>query len=388
MAGIMGSGHELQVDGIGGGHPMTSKIAIVSRSAPVEVDVEYLFAQAGVAEAVIDTSPNCGNMLSGVGPFATRPGWSGRTDPETRVRIHNVNTGKLIEAIVQTPGGQVTYEGTAAIDGVPGTAAPIRLSFLDAAGSKTGRLLPTGSARDVIQGVEVSCIDMQVPMVIMRAADLGKTGYEAPAELDPDRAFFERLESIRRGRSAHGPGRCQRQGDPQARPNPRPAGGALARPLLHAQGLPPQPCRHRCHRHRHRLRQPGSLAHEVARIESAGPTITVAIEHRPDAFRSSSSWRPPEPRSPCSGPRSSAPRAGCSPARCSSPTANPISQGALLMLKRRYLLSAAALGLLMAGAAPAASCLPPTIRTSRSASWCPMRPAAARTPSPGSWPRV
>ena len=156
--------------------------------------MEYLFAQAGVAEAVIDTSPNCGNMLSGVGPFAIEAGMVPATDPETRVRIHNVNTGKLIEAIVQTPGGQVTYEGTAAIDGVPGTAAPIRLSFLDAAGSKTGRLLPTGSARDVIQGVEVSCIDMAMPMVIMRAADLGKTGHEAPAELDPDRAFFERLE--------------------------------------------------------------------------------------------------------------------------------------------------------------------------------------------------
>ena len=149
-------------------------------------------------EAAIDTSPNCGNMLAGVGPFAIEAGLVAATAPETRVRIHNVNTGKLIEAIVQTPDGSVVYEGNTAIDGVPGTAAPIRLSFLDAAGSKTGRLLPTGSVRDRILGVEATCIDMAMPMVILRAADLGKTGHERPAELDADRAFFVRLEAIRR----------------------------------------------------------------------------------------------------------------------------------------------------------------------------------------------
>jgi 2-methylaconitate cis-trans-isomerase PrpF len=281
LASIMGSGHELQVDGIGGGHPMTSKIAIVGRSTRADADVDYLFAQAGVLEPVIDTSPNCGNMLSGVGPFAIETGMVEGTDPETRVRIHNVNTGKLIEAIVQTPGGQVTYEGTAAIDGVPGTAAPIRLSFLDAAGSKTGRLLPTGSARDVIQGVEVTCIDMAMPMVIMRAADLGKTGHEAPAELDPDRAFFERLESIRREA-----GERMGLGDVSGKVIPKPvlvsqarAGGALS-----VRYFTPKVC------HRSLAATgaigiatacvtPGSLAHEVARIEGTGPTITVAIEH-------------------------------------------------------------------------------------------------------------
>ena len=169
LASVMGSGHELQVDGIGGGHPQTSKIAIVSRSTKPGADIDYLFAQAGVQSATIDTSPNCGNMLAGVGPFAIEAGMIAATAPETRVRIHNVNTGKLIEAIVQTPGGTVTYDGDAAIDGVSGTAAPIRLSFLDAAGAKTGRLLPTGQVRDRIAGVEVSCIDMAMPMVLVRA---------------------------------------------------------------------------------------------------------------------------------------------------------------------------------------------------------------------------
>ena len=153
LARVMGSGHELQVDGIGGGHPLTSKVAIVSRSTRPDADVDYLFAQASVLEPAVDTSPNCGNMLAGVGPFAIEAGMIPASAPETMVRIHNVNTGKLIEAVVQTPGGTVTYEGGTAIDGVPGTAAPIRLAFLDAAGAKTGHLLPTGRVRDRIQGV-------------------------------------------------------------------------------------------------------------------------------------------------------------------------------------------------------------------------------------------
>ena len=143
----MGSGHELQVDGIGGGHPLTSKIAIVSRSTRPDADIDYLFAQASVLERSVDTSPNCGNMLAGVGPFAIEAGMVPATAPETTVRIHNVNTGKLIEAIVQTPGGVVTYEGSTAIDGVPGTAAPIRLAFLDAAGPRPAACCrPVGSA--------------------------------------------------------------------------------------------------------------------------------------------------------------------------------------------------------------------------------------------------
>lgn len=197
LLSVMGSGHELEIDGIGGGHPVTSKVAIVSPSKIEGVDVDYLFAQIKIRERVVDASPNCGNMLAGVGPFAIEAGMVPARDGVTPVRIHNVNTGKLIEASVCTPGGQVVYDGDAAIDGVPGTAAPVHLAFLDAAGSKTGRLLPTGSPVDVIDGVEVSCIDAAMPVVLIRATDLGKTGHESADELDQDKELIARLQWIR-----------------------------------------------------------------------------------------------------------------------------------------------------------------------------------------------
>ncbi|HEX2652488.1 MAG TPA: 4-oxalomesaconate tautomerase [Xanthobacteraceae bacterium] len=194
---VMGSGHPLQVDGIGGGHPLTSKVAIVGPSKVPGADVDYLFAQVKVDERVVDTSPNCGNMLSAVGPFAIEAGLVSAGKLSTIVRIHNVNTGKLIEARISTPEGSVAYDGDTEIDGVPGKAAPIYLAFLDAAGAKTGRLLPTGSAVDRIDGIDVSCVDAAMPLAIMRAADLGKTGLESPRELDSDLAFMTRLEAIR-----------------------------------------------------------------------------------------------------------------------------------------------------------------------------------------------
>jgi 4-oxalomesaconate tautomerase len=198
LMAIMGAGHELQVDGIGGGHPLTSKVGIVGPSRHPGADVDYLFAQVSVRRRLVDTEANCGNMLAAVGPFAIETGLVPADSPETRVLIHNVNTGKIIEAVVQTPGGVVTYEGETSIDGVPGTAAPVRLGFLDAAGAKTGRLLPTGRAVDVIGGVLVSCVDMAIPMVFIDAAQLGKRGDEMPAELDRDAGFLDRLEAIRR----------------------------------------------------------------------------------------------------------------------------------------------------------------------------------------------
>ena len=194
---IMGSPHPLQVDGIGGSNTLTSKVAIISRSREPGADVDYLFAQVSVNEALVDTKPNCGNMLSGVGPFAIEAGLVKAGDRETMVRIFNVNTRTLVEAIVQTPGGRVEYEGDTRIDGVAEAAAPINLTFLDARGAVTGKLLPTGNVVDVIQGVEVSCIDMAMPVVIMAAEALGKTGKETPAELDADRALFARMEAIR-----------------------------------------------------------------------------------------------------------------------------------------------------------------------------------------------
>ena len=198
LISALGAGHELQIDGIGGGSPLTSKVAIVGPSTRRDADVDYLFAQVKVAECAVDTSPNCGNMLSAVAPFAIEQGLVRARPGRTTVRIHTVNTGKLIAATVETPRGAVTYEGVAHIDGVPGASAPIHLTFLDAAGSKTGRLLPTGAATDVIDDVPVTCIDAATPLVIIRAEDLGKTGYEQPDELDADRAFMARLETTRR----------------------------------------------------------------------------------------------------------------------------------------------------------------------------------------------
>ena len=198
LISALGAGHELQIDGIGGGNPLTSKVAIVGRPSRPDADVDYLFAQVKVGERTVDTSPNCGNMLAAVAPFAIEQGLVAATPGTTTVRVHNVNTGKLIDVTVETPRGRVAYEGAAAIDGVPGTAAPILMTFLDAAGAKTGRLLPSGAARDRIDGIEVSCVDAATPLVILRASDLGKTATEAPTALDGDRAFMARLERIRR----------------------------------------------------------------------------------------------------------------------------------------------------------------------------------------------
>ncbi|MFL5021574.1 MAG: 4-oxalomesaconate tautomerase [Microvirga sp.] len=197
LLSVMGAGHELEIDGIGGGNPLTSKVAIVGPSTVPGADVDYLFAQVRVRDRIVDTSPNCGNMLAAVGPFAIESGLVAPAEGLTRIRIHNVNTGKLIEARIMTPGGQVVYEGGASIDGVPGTAAPIQLAFLDAAGSKTGRLLPTGAAVDLINGVEVSCVDAATPVMLVRASDLGRSGLEAAASYHTDPIFMAKLEAMR-----------------------------------------------------------------------------------------------------------------------------------------------------------------------------------------------
>ena len=198
LLSVMGSPHDYQVDGIGGARSLTSKVAMISRSTQPGADVDYLFAQVLITEALVDTKPNCGNMLIAVGPFAIEAGLVPAKDPETTVRIYNVNTRTLVEAIVQTPGGKVTYEGNAAIDGVPGTAAPVKINFKGGIGSVTGKLLPTGKPLDVIDSTEVSCVDVAMPTVFLRAEKLGKTGYESAADLDSDRAMMERMEAIRR----------------------------------------------------------------------------------------------------------------------------------------------------------------------------------------------
>ncbi len=197
LIAALGSPHEYQVDGVGGGNPLSSKVAIISKSQHPEADVDYLFAQVIVNERRVDTKPNCGNMLVAVGPFAIEAGLVRAAASETVVRIHNVNTQSIVESIVQTPGGIVNYAGTAAIDGVPGTAAPVKLNFKSAIGAVTGKLLPTGKPLDVIDGIEVSCVDMAMPIALMRAEQFGKTGYETPTELDADKAMLARMEAVR-----------------------------------------------------------------------------------------------------------------------------------------------------------------------------------------------
>ncbi|WIV49800.1 4-oxalomesaconate tautomerase [Marivivens sp. LCG002] len=197
LLSVVGSGHPLNIDGIGGGAAVTTKVAMLSRSSDPEADIDYFFAQVSVEDRTVDFKPTCGNILSGVGPAALEMGLVEPTGDVTRIRVLSVNTGARVEAVVQTPGGRVNYDGTASIDGVPGTAAPIYLNFMDVVGSSTGALLPTGAVRDVIDGIEVTCMDVAMPMVIARAEDFGLTGYETVAELDANREFYARMEPIR-----------------------------------------------------------------------------------------------------------------------------------------------------------------------------------------------
>lgn len=201
LLGIMGSPDPRQIDGLGGGDSLTSKVAIIAPSDRADCDVEYLFAQVSVDQPIVDTSANCGNILSGVAPFAILRGLVQPADPETLVRIHNTNTDSRIHAHVRTPGGAIEFEGGTCIDGVPGTAAPILLEFLDVLGPLTGRVLPTGESSELIEGVRVTCIDSANPVVLMHADDVGETGHESPETLDADHPLLVKIEAIRRAAS-------------------------------------------------------------------------------------------------------------------------------------------------------------------------------------------
>jgi 4-oxalomesaconate tautomerase len=194
---VMGSPDPRQIDGMGGADPLTSKVAVVSRSARDGVDVDYLFLQIFVDQAIVSDSQNCGNMLAGVGPFAIERGLVAASAETTRVAIHMENTGQVAVATVATPGGKVTYAGDARIDGVPGTAAPVPLEFRDTAGSSCGALLPTGNAADVIEGVRCTLIDNGMPCVVFKASDVGATGYEDRDTLDAATELKARIEAIR-----------------------------------------------------------------------------------------------------------------------------------------------------------------------------------------------
>jgi 4-oxalomesaconate tautomerase len=199
LLAVMGSPDIRQIDGIGGADPLTSKVAIVSRSEQSDVDLEFLFAQVSVDRGEVDTTPNCGNMLAGVVPFAIERGLihAAHRGDVTTVRVLTVNTGVIADITVNTPGGQLTYAGDCAIDGVPGTHAPIGINFLDIAGSVCKSLLPTGNIADDIDGVRVTCIDNGMPVVVLAASSLDRTGYESRDQLNADTALKTRLEQLR-----------------------------------------------------------------------------------------------------------------------------------------------------------------------------------------------
>ncbi len=194
---VMGSPDVRQIDGIGGADPLTSKVAVLAPPTRPDADVDYLFLQVFVDQALVSDAQGCGNILSGVGPAAIERGLVAARDAVTPVRIHMRNTGEVAVAEVQTPCGRVSYHGAAAIDGVPGTHAPVPLMFQNIEGSMCGALLPTGRVVDVIEGVACCLIDNGMPIVVMRASDFGLTGQESREALDADAGLKARLEAIR-----------------------------------------------------------------------------------------------------------------------------------------------------------------------------------------------
>ncbi|GLR66158.1 hypothetical protein GCM10010909_08370 [Acidocella aquatica] len=281
LLAAMGSPDIRQIDGLGGAHPLTSKVAVISASARADADVDYLFLQVVVDKAQVSDSQNCGNILAGVGPWAIENGLVGVSGPVTPVRIHMVNTASIAVAHVPTPGGVVEYEGDARIDGVPGTAAAISIDFLDVAGSSCGALLPTGNVVDEVEGVRVTCIDNGMPVVILRAADFGKTGAESPEELEADPVLKARVEAIR---LALGPrmnlGDVTRKTVPKMTlvAAPREGGAVSTRTFIP----------HRVHEAIGVLGAisvatacviPGSVAAEVAVLGASGGSVSIEVEH-------------------------------------------------------------------------------------------------------------
>ena len=197
LLAVMGSPDKRQIDGLGGAHPLTSKVGIVTRGSKPGVHLDFLFAQLQPEKDTVDTTPNCGNMLAAVVPFALETGMVNPQGDTSTFRVLTLNTDMQCDITVQTPGGLVEYAGDARIDGVPGTSAPVTINFLDTAGSVCAGLLPTGHVRDVIDGVEVTCIDNGMPLVMFRAADVGRTGYETVAELNADTELKARIERLR-----------------------------------------------------------------------------------------------------------------------------------------------------------------------------------------------
>ncbi len=283
---IMGSPDPRQIDGIGGAHPLTSKVAIVSRSASSEADVDFLFAQVKVDGAQVDTSPNCGNILAGVGPFAIERGLIAITGPETRVRVKTLNTGTLAELVVSTPNGEVCYEGEERIDGVPGTAAPIPTNYLKTEGSVCGALFPTAQRMERIRDVDVTCIDNGMPVVLMRASDFGLSGRENCMEVEAASEALAKIEWVRLDAG-------RRMGLGDVRDAVVPKMGLLSEPrdgnCVNTRMLIPK----KCHTSIGVFAAvtvatacvlPGTVAHPLAVVPS-GPIKVLEIEHPTGAFQ-------------------------------------------------------------------------------------------------------
>lgn len=197
LLAVMGSPDKRQIDGLGGAHPLTSKVGIVSKSKTSGVDIDFLFAQLQPDNDTVDTTPNCGNMLAAVLPFAIERGLIKTQGETTTARVLTLNTDMQCDITVATPAGSVAYSGDARIDGVPGTSSPITINFLDTAGSVCSGLLPTGQVCDVIDGIETTCIDNGMPLVMFRASDVGRTGYESVDAMNADADLKARIEALR-----------------------------------------------------------------------------------------------------------------------------------------------------------------------------------------------
>ncbi len=280
LIAVIGSHSELQVDGIGGGQATTSKVAMLSPSTHESADIDYFFGQVVPDRAEVDFSPTCGNMLAGVGPAAVEMGLVESRGDKTSVKIRSVNTGALVEAVIETPNGQVNYSGEARIDGVPGTAAPVILNFMDVVGSKTGALFATGNSVDEIEGFRVTCIDAAMPMVIGLADDFGISGYESRDELDANRELFECIERVRRAAGQRmGLGDVSESVVPKfgLLAPPRDGGSVCERYFMPWQTHPSLAvtgsiCSGAC------LLTPGTIADSVAAVDPGSP-VTIQIEH-------------------------------------------------------------------------------------------------------------
>jgi 4-oxalomesaconate tautomerase len=285
LLAAMGSPDARQIDGLGGADPLTSKVGIVRRGQTPDVDLEFLFAQVSIKESRVDTTPNCGNMLAAVAPFGIETGLVATRGDVTTLRVLTRNTGTLSDIEVQTPAGRVEYAGDARIDGVPGTAAPINISFLDTAGSVCGSLLPTGRLVDRFDGIDVTCIDNGMPVVIMPAEALGVSGYETREQLNANAALKQKIESIRlKAGPAMNLGDVTKQVVPKMCLVAKPAAGGH----ISTRTFIP----HDCHAAVGVLGAvtvataavlPGSVAHRYARVPD-GTTKAMSVEHPSGEF--------------------------------------------------------------------------------------------------------